>query len=449
MEKYYYILIGLLLPSSVFGQTNLHSAITRANTDSSVIHLYSRQSITTNDTLNAVAQLDISIGGRINIEAGDTLWINGSFKAGSFQVFEGVGGVVFGSGAADYIDPFWFPSSVTAAQILAIATNANTMLLIPANYPSDSTIARSSGDAPVVDLRNNRLSVYESIYTDSLVADSQIVSFSATLGNLALSDRRRTRGIQVLHGMNSLNSDVEDIHGGLFVGHLSGQESGSSPAQIFGLESQAETARTSGIYPDEMVGVNGIALYQSDSTAAEHLVGVNGIVQVDDVSGTMAGVVDTAVAIRADKNEELSGTLQVIKHSYGLYVRVQDVGTEANVGIYTASPIGLKTLLPKHNFSEYSPAPVWAMTDTDINTVISSAAQATDTSAVIIDAATATPNIKIVNAAGGAISWIGQQATSYASSTNQMWVNSSADTLFIRLGGNAFFLKLTDLGAAH
>jgi hypothetical protein len=46
--------------------------------------------------------------------------------------------------------------------------------------------------------------------------------------------------------------------------------------------------------------------------------------------------------------------------------------------------------------------------------------------------------------------FVGIKAATYASGVNQMWINSSWDTLFVRgATGNAKYTKLTDLGKTH
>ena len=95
--------------------------------------------------------------------------------------------------------------------------------------------------------------------------------------------------------------------------------------------------------------------------------------------------------------------------------------------------------------------PVAILTDTDVNINVSTAAQAQDSSAIVLDASGTFPKITAVSATGAKLSFIGQQAANFntGSNTNILWINASADTMFVKLGGNAFFVKLSDFGAVH
>ena len=105
---------------------------------------------------------------------------------------------------------------------------------------------------------------------------------------------------------------------------------------------------------------------------------------------------------------------------------------------------------PQHYISIYDATPGLFGTDTDININRTSAAAAIDSAAYGMNVdANGNGYVYVSSGIGGAISWLGQQPTTYSSSTNQMWVSAGADTLFVRLGGNAFFLELTDLSDTH
>lgn len=60
--------------------------------------------------LNLPASVNIRMvrGGVINISAGKHLRINGSFEAGLYQVFDGQGQILFGSGSVNAVSPEWW-----------------------------------------------------------------------------------------------------------------------------------------------------------------------------------------------------------------------------------------------------------------------------------------------------------------------------------------------------
>lgn len=63
--------------------------------------------------------------------------------------------------------------------------------------------------------------------------------------------------------------------------------------------------------------------------------------------------------------------------------------------------LGVRTIAPQHLFSSYTSNPVWALTDTDVNTNVSSAAEAIDSSAIVLDVS-GQPTIKLRGADGDA-----------------------------------------------
>lgn len=65
--------------------------------------------------------------------------------------------------------------------------------------------------------------------------------------------------------------------------------------------------------------------------------------------------------------------------------------------------VGIHTNNPKHRLSMYASSPTFAMTDTDVNTTRSSAAQASDSSAILLDASVASPLFRIRNSVGDTV----------------------------------------------
>ena len=65
--------------------------------------------------------------------------------------------------------------------------------------------------------------------------------------------------------------------------------------------------------------------------------------------------------------------------------------------------VGIHTNNPKHRLSMYASSPTFAMTDTDVNTTRSSAAQASDSSAILLDASVASPLFTIRNSVGDTV----------------------------------------------
>lgn len=133
-----------------------------------------------------------------------------------------------------------------------------------------------------------------------------------------------------------------------------------------------------------------------------------------------------------------------------------DLGEDANYqGRWTSTGLiinpGTSTsVVPVNDLSILNASPDMVMTDTDINAVFNTEAQAADTAAIHFNANSSLPNIKITNAAGGALRYIGFQAAGFdtGSETNIFWI-AAPDTLYVKLSGNAFFVKLSDFGAAH
>lgn len=65
--------------------------------------------------------------------------------------------------------------------------------------------------------------------------------------------------------------------------------------------------------------------------------------------------------------------------------------------------VGIHTNNPKHRLSMYASSPTFAMTDTDVNTTRNSATQATDSSAILLDASVASPLFRITNSVGDTV----------------------------------------------
>lgn len=65
--------------------------------------------------------------------------------------------------------------------------------------------------------------------------------------------------------------------------------------------------------------------------------------------------------------------------------------------------IGIHTNNPKHRLSMYASSPTFAMTDTDVNRARNSAAQASDSSAILLDASVASPLFRIRNSVGDTV----------------------------------------------
>ncbi len=105
-----------------------------------------------------------------------------------------------------------------------------------------------------------------------------------------------------------------------------------------------------------------------------------------------------------------AGMLHIQPDSSGGHVRlffVEDTTGQAGNDIDTVfvitadGKVAIKTAAPQHLFSSYTSNPVWALTDSDVNTNVSSAAQAIDTSAVAIDVS-GEPTIKFTASDGDA-----------------------------------------------
>lgn len=71
-------------------------------------------------------------------------------------------------------------------------------------------------------------------------------------------------------------------------------------------------------------------------------------------------------------------------------------------------------------------------------------------SCVVITPTAGSGSIMLASSVGSIVNFVGIQPATYTSAINQMWVNVTRDTLFIRgATGNAFYSKLTDLGSTH
>lgn len=71
-------------------------------------------------------------------------------------------------------------------------------------------------------------------------------------------------------------------------------------------------------------------------------------------------------------------------------------------------------------------------------------------SCVVVTPTAGSGSVMLASSVGSIVNFVGVQPNNYVSAINQMWVNVTRDTLFIRgATGNAFYLKLTDLGSEH
>ena len=101
--------LTLVLLLSVFGFTqNLATVINALGARESTLTIFKQYAVTDDLTIPANITLEFLQGGSVTITAGKTLTINGHIEAGLYQIFEGDGSVIFGSGAIKEVYPQWW-----------------------------------------------------------------------------------------------------------------------------------------------------------------------------------------------------------------------------------------------------------------------------------------------------------------------------------------------------
>lgn len=107
-------LISIILPGLPVGVVNCDAydsfseAVTDIDTKEMTLVIFSRQNVTDDITVPSNVSLMFSSVGSLNISAGKTVTINGALEAGLYQIFEGDGSVVFGSGLVKEVYPQWW-----------------------------------------------------------------------------------------------------------------------------------------------------------------------------------------------------------------------------------------------------------------------------------------------------------------------------------------------------
>jgi hypothetical protein len=95
---------------------SLAKAIEQAEKDTAMLIVaLNTKSLAVSDTLRRTASLWVYHGGRIKLERGVTLLIQGNFFAGPYQVFEGAGNVIFDDGAVEQVFPQWWGAAGDSA----------------------------------------------------------------------------------------------------------------------------------------------------------------------------------------------------------------------------------------------------------------------------------------------------------------------------------------------
>ncbi|GAH12550.1 unnamed protein product, partial [marine sediment metagenome] len=108
------LFLSILLPGLPVGVVDcdaydsLADAILGIDANERNLAIFSNQHVEEDVTVPANVNLIFSLCGCLNIDAGDTVTINGTLEAGLYQIFEGDGDVVFGLGSVEQVEISWF-----------------------------------------------------------------------------------------------------------------------------------------------------------------------------------------------------------------------------------------------------------------------------------------------------------------------------------------------------
>lgn len=143
------------------------------------------------------------------------------------------------------------------------------------------------------------------------------------------------------------------------------------------------------IFDDEVSGASALTPYHAFSSygTAQWMAATD--TDVNTTVTSAAEAIDTsAIFIEADGTPSL-GLRMTDGDAFEITINTSDQALFENAagGYVFDDDIGANTSTPYHGFSDYSTAPDLALTDTDVNTTVTSAGEAADTAAIYLEAA--------------------------------------------------------------
>lgn len=132
-----------MIPPAILGMGRIYDvrsfgtlakAITYIGSNSATLYITNEQAITTNTTIPSNISIIVLNGGSFAISTGVTLTINGAFEAGLFQVFSGLGSVVFSNRSIKAAHVSWWDDVGNIADDApafraAVAASTGTLLI--------------------------------------------------------------------------------------------------------------------------------------------------------------------------------------------------------------------------------------------------------------------------------------------------------------------------------
>lgn len=129
--------------TSELKQNGFAKAISAIGSTEATLLIPNQQDVTDDVAVPSNVVLWVLQTGSLNISSGKTVTINGHIEAGLYQVFEGSGLVVFGSGSVEKISSEWFPGDDIGARIniaLVALSNGGKIKLPYGQYSYSTTI---------------------------------------------------------------------------------------------------------------------------------------------------------------------------------------------------------------------------------------------------------------------------------------------------------------------
>jgi len=123
-------------------EDGLANAISKISTTETTLLISNQQDVTADATVPSTMTLRFTHGGSLNISTGKTVTINGHVEAGLYQIFEGSGTVVFGSGSVKAVYPEWWGAVAHTDSVTALNSAANSGIpaILSAMYNSSDSL---------------------------------------------------------------------------------------------------------------------------------------------------------------------------------------------------------------------------------------------------------------------------------------------------------------------
>ena len=157
------------------------------------LFISNQQNVTASITIPSTITLNFLQGGSLNISSGKTVTINGHVEAGLYQIFEGAGSVVFGTGVVKEIYLEWCgvkfdnstENSVAIEKALTIADNSDTKIMLSSGICKTNKLTNFN-NGMVIDGQGKTSSILKAYSDDHVIEITGKSLHTLTLKNFGI-----------------------------------------------------------------------------------------------------------------------------------------------------------------------------------------------------------------------------------------------------------------------